>query len=1078
MSKALKLTIDTKSAVFSDFGYSLRLQCGRAPEFISNTGKGECYIPFAGHTGPHETLHLSILSSIDGMLQSMATASAKLNPGNANTRSVAVKFESKSGAFDPFELAVTYVLVERPMADSIFDLKHNVCLSVQANFYGSAPAEDLVLRLLDQTDSCLGMCTLHPPTHAHSGGGSSAMLVLSADISASELQLSMAGEASGVSWIPMRWGAPMAWLVPLESPGGCILVTAHLMEGKGQSLFSFSNATCSINNTVDPTLLIHLSPLPQQSGTVASSSDARSSEYPPSAARLRHIVEGVKSAPVMSRSEVARGPSNGAYLISAAAAAPAAGGGLGSSTLLVSHEAMDGNMENTFTMCAVVLKIQPSGDVSSSADDVGSVVSVVGHAMLSITASPGSGPAAYKVLTGELSTPEGQENNTTTTTADTAAALSRLVSVAVQLSPLAARPPPSSEAAPAAPAGEEQLKSSEQLLYDNDAADAAAAAAAAATSEAEAAAATAATAADAAAADADTATAAADAATATAAADAAAAAAAADAEAAATADADAEAAATAAAEAATAAAEAAAATAAATTAADAAAAATATNAPAAEARGGVGYPVNPRHVLSSSSVITAGGGGSNNSNSVGALADTLGVELQAKQRTIDKMNLESNQRAEALRALEEENARLRGENGRIKLRIAEAHTSLARREQESEDAGKYVQELSRDPSSFSHWDREMLVHLLKEAGVHIRRMEAESQGLREVVTSTEKVRARYGSVCSQLSELQDAHLVQAKLVQKLQARVGRVRACEDTIRAQEEVIARMQSVLETQLRAKPSTRTPGVTLSQTLLSKSMGKGNSNSGGNGNSDAALGQEAAPVQPKSMFAEEDPKLKKEVSGLKKQNEKLTNELDMKARRVDSLEKQLITSAQEASKEISNLRTKLLDLELNSADTQPFRGMDYDDANEAETEADSATQGQGQGHRNGSAGSAGSLNRAPSSGQMRRKLMVPFESMSNTSFEQYVDREGPRGEEAPYRGYSADEMDDDEEAGFLKYQQKQGQGQGQGQGQSNSSSRNKLPTISSRPSSGSSRLESLVKPLAGENASSNSNGNNAYY
>ena len=110
------------------------------------------------------------------------------------------------------------------------------------------------------------------------------------------------------------------------------------------------------------------------------------------------------------------------------------------------------------------------------------------------------------------------------------------------------------------------------------------------------------------------------------------------------------------------------------------------------------------------------------------------------------------------------------------MRVAEAHTLLARRDQESDDAAKYVQELSRNPDSFNHWDRETLVHLIKEAGVHIRRLEAETRGLHETVSATEKMRAKYGDVTSQLSELQDAHLIQAKNLQKLKLRASKVQS--------------------------------------------------------------------------------------------------------------------------------------------------------------------------------------------------------------------------------------------------------------------------------------------------------------
>ena len=65
-----------------------------------------------------------------------------------------------------------------------------------------------------------------------------------------------------------------------------------------------------------------------------------------------------------------------------------------------------------------------------------------------------------------------------------------------------------------------------------------------------------------------------------------------------------------------------------------------------------------------------------------------------------------------------------------------------------------------------------------------------------------------------------------------------VKAFEDTIKAQEEVISRMQTVLETQLRSRSAGRASGVTLSQALLSKSLP-------GKKENDTSATSEAAPM-----------------------------------------------------------------------------------------------------------------------------------------------------------------------------------------------------------------------------------------
>lgn len=418
MGYALQLGLQTDSSIFADFGYHLQLQCGSAPDQICKSGKGTIGVPFAGITGPHEILRLSILSTIDGMYQTMATTIAKLNPAPSKTRTVTVKFESKTGAFDPFEIIVTYMLVTATLSDLVLDMKHNVCLSIQAKFQGGATAEDLVLRLLDQAEACLGMCIVSPDT-------SDSTIVLHSDISSSELQLSMAGENSGVSWIPMRWGAPMAWIVPLESRG-YILVTAHLMEGKGQSVIHILDATYSVDNQSIPNTLVHISPIFSLAGSeVATSSDVRGTGYPPGAEEIQCMIDGVKSAPVVSRSEVGRGPTKGAYVI---ANQPNI-----CSTLLFSHEGIDGQMENSLQLCAMVLAIRPVDLDSSSGGDVFSpIVSVVGHSLLTIDQKSHQTSSLSRTLRGELIRKDGAKDIMATGE----------VCVRVHLAPLITRPPP------------------------------------------------------------------------------------------------------------------------------------------------------------------------------------------------------------------------------------------------------------------------------------------------------------------------------------------------------------------------------------------------------------------------------------------------------------------------------------------------------------------------------------------------------------------------------------------------------------------------------------------------------------
>lgn len=156
----------------------------------------------------------------------------------------------------------------------------------------------------------------------------------------------------------------------------------------------------------------------------------------------------------------------------------------------------------------------------------------------------------------------------------------------------------------------------------------------------------------------------------------------------------------------------------------------------------------------------------------------------------------------------------------LQARLSESQGMLSRRDQESEDAAAYVQELSARPDSFKHWDRELLVHLCTEAAVHIRRLESEIQSMKTSIATTDELRDKFAALLEEHETLQGAHLEQAKQVRKLEAKTSKMSQMEQTIKMQENVIARMQAVLESQLQAKPATSlSTKVALSKSLPSR-------------------------------------------------------------------------------------------------------------------------------------------------------------------------------------------------------------------------------------------------------------------
>lgn len=99
---------------------------------------------------------------------------------------------------------------------------------------------------------------------------------------------------------------------------------------------------------------------------------------------------------------------------------------------------------------------------------------------------------------------------------------------------------------------------------------------------------------------------------------------------------------------------------------------------------------------------------------------------------------------------------------------------------------------------------------------------------------------------------------------------------------------------------------------------------------------------------------------------------------------------------------------------------------------------------------------LGRSPD--QMRQQLMVPFESMSNVSFENYVERKLPDHEGDNFNSSVRQMGDVLQEKSRIP-----------------SSTSLQAPTSrkNSRPNSGTNRLESLVNPLLGGNSGAHRSG-----
>jgi hypothetical protein len=97
-------------------------------------------------------------------------------------------------------------------------------------------------------------------------------------------------------------------------------------------------------------------------------------------------------------------------------------------------------------------------------------------------------------------------------------------------------------------------------------------------------------------------------------------------------------------------------------------------------------------------------------------------------------------------------------------------------------------------------DKEMLMFVVAELAGRYKAADGERLELKRLVADAQSARRQYGELQAQHHELEAAHVMQSKLLQKVQKKMAKVDAYADTIKTQEQVIAKMETFIETRLQ--------------------------------------------------------------------------------------------------------------------------------------------------------------------------------------------------------------------------------------------------------------------------------------
>jgi len=337
----------------------------------------------------------------------------------------------------------------------------------------------------------------------------------------------------------------------------------------------------------------------------------------------------------------------------------------------------------------------------------------------------------------------------------------------------------------------------------------------------------------------------------------------------------------------------------------------------------------------------------------GQIAQVMGQELKEKQKVLDDLILDNRKLTDALQISGKDQVSLREDINNMRKNIVDEKAATQKLIDEKNEAMKYVSDLSGVdiPVELSMIDRQSLLQVATTAGMRLQTMEKEQLELRAMVGDAKATRIQLGDIQHAYKDMQDAHVQQAKYIQRLQKSASQVDAYRNTIETQERVISKMQSIVEQKLRMAKleSGNGNGVGGLEGLLSDgAIGKwlGDSNGMEEDEEEKALlrdelkdaKEELDTIRNKlwevenaanESIARTEAQAESDVTKATNEVEKLRGDLQAKEIECEAILEELAKQAHEASFEVTRLRTRLFELEIGAAiNAENSADVEFDD------------------------------------------------------------------------------------------------------------------------------------------------------
>jgi hypothetical protein len=108
------------------------------------------------------------------------------------------------------------------------------------------------------------------------------------------------------------------------------------------------------------------------------------------------------------------------------------------------------------------------------------------------------------------------------------------------------------------------------------------------------------------------------------------------------------------------------------------------------------------------------------------------------------------------------------------MRLTETQAALSHRNEVTDEALHFIEQLSGSADDLHTCDRNELVNIVLVAGSKYKKLKNENLELKAMVQDNKSARMQLSRVQEQYQELQEAHLMQSNFIQKLQKQQDKV----------------------------------------------------------------------------------------------------------------------------------------------------------------------------------------------------------------------------------------------------------------------------------------------------------------